>query len=112
MSEKRELKIILTDEQIQKLEDLSETTGLSKQDILRYNTFGPSASLKKPNTPLLNKIIGLLGQLGNNLNQSQKVINEKSKSGDISSDDFHLHNQILSETSDEIKKIRESIVNV
>lgn len=112
MSEKRELKIILTDEQIAKLEDISVTTGLSKQDILRYNTFGPSSSLKKPNVQLLNKIIGLLGQLGNNLNQSQKVINEKNKMGDISSDDFQQHNRILSETSDEIKKIRENIINV
>ena len=112
MSEKKELKIILTDEQIAKLEDISEITGLSKQDILRYNTFGPSSSLKKPNSMVLNKIIGLLGQIGNNLNHSQKVINERNKSDEISNENFEIHNKTLSEVSQELRKIRESIVNI
>lgn len=83
-----EVKITITEGQKQRLRDLSDITGLSIPDILRWNTFGPGSTLRVPNQKIMGQWLYEINSIGTNLNQSQKLANERNRSGELNHDDF------------------------
>ncbi|MCL7405303.1 hypothetical protein MWN63_04810 [Paradonghicola geojensis] len=83
-----EVKITITEDQKQRLRDLSDITGLSIPDIFRWNTFGPGSTLRVPNQKIMGKWLYEINSIGTNLNQAQKLANERNRSGELNHDDF------------------------
>lgn len=106
------IKIKINDEQLQKITELSEATGLSKQDVMRYNNFGPHAILKKPNIKLLAKMLRQLAGVSSNLNQSMKTLNEMQKSEQISAEHFAHHAAHISKVDDALHYIKRHLTKI
>lgn len=83
-----EVKITITEDQKQRLRDLSDITGLSIPDIFRWNTFGPGSTLRVPNQKIMGQWLYEINSIGTNLNQAQKLANEQNKAGVLNTDDF------------------------
>lgn len=100
-----EVKITITEEQKQRLQNLSDITGLSNPDIFRWNTFGPGSSLRVPNQKIMGQWLYELNSIGTNLNQAQKLANEKNRAGVLNTDDFL-------QLKESIRKSRKAIENL
>lgn len=103
-----EVKITITDAQRQQLLDLSDITGLSVPDIFRWNTFGPDSTLRVPNRKIAGDWLYQITSIGTNLNQAQKLANEKNKGGILNHDDLFKLGSTIQKTrkaTDELSSI-------
>ena len=111
MSKKiHEVKITITEDQKQRLRDLSDITGLSIPDIFRWNTFGPGSTLRVPNQKIMGKWLYEINSIGTNLNQAQKLANEKNKSGVLNTDDFLQLKSSIGKTRRSLDELMDSVI--
>ena len=84
----RHFKMLLTDDEYQRLHDLAHEQRVSAADLVRSMVLGPEACQRLPSHATLRDILRQLSGISTNLNQATHLANSANTRGDLTHEQF------------------------
>lgn len=102
----KQFKIRVSSEEMTKLKTMAAEHKISAADFVRVGIFGPKYTNRMPDRDIMLSILKQITGIGNNINQTQKSVNEAAKSGILSEAQFASMHQVLRGWQNEWKSMR------